>query len=247
MSHRSIEALTRRAFFKAAAATGALFTVPGLFAEKLARTASVTEGPYYPDRLPLDTDNDLLILNDAATPALGEVAHVTGRVLTPAGQPVRNATVEIWQVDANGIYIHTKAPGQERRDSNFQGFGRFETGSTGEYRFRTIKPVAYGFGAGSVPHIHYAVNLSGRRVLTTQLFLRGFEGNASDSVIRQAGRAGNAGSLFVDFEPIPGSEIGELATTFDLVIDPDARSETSSRPSGGRIRGGRFGRFRGRG
>lgn len=244
MSHRPTEALARRAFFKAAAATGALFAVPGLFAEMLARTASVGEGPYYPDRMPLDTDNDLLILNDAATPALGEVAHVTGRVLTPAGQPVRNATVEIWQVDANGVYIHTEAPGQEHRDSNFQGFGRFETGSTGEYRFRTIKPVPYGFGAGRVPHIHYAVNLSGRRVLTTQLFLRGFEGNDSDSVVRQASRAGNADSLFVDFEPIPGSEVGELATTFDLVIDPDARSETSRQPGGGRIRGGRLGRFR---
>ena len=38
----------------------ALFAVPGLFAEQLALTPRQTEGPFYPDRLPLDTDNDLL-------------------------------------------------------------------------------------------------------------------------------------------------------------------------------------------
>ena len=32
--------------------------------------------------LVLDTDNDLLILNDAITPAVGEITHLTGKVLT---------------------------------------------------------------------------------------------------------------------------------------------------------------------
>ena len=145
--------------------------------------------------------------------------------------------MEIWQVDANGVYIHSAAPGRDRRDSNFQGFGRFETGSSGEYRFRTIKPVPYSIGAGRVPHIHYAVNLSGRRVLTTQLFLNGHDGNETDRVIRQAARSGEPASLFVDFDPVPGSKIGEVATRFDLVIDPDARP--GSRRRFGR---GRFGR-----
>jgi protocatechuate 3,4-dioxygenase beta subunit len=47
------------------------------------------------------------------------------------------------------------------RDKNFQGFGRFETGSSGEYRFRTIKPVPY---SGRTAHVHFAIKMNGRAV-----------------------------------------------------------------------------------
>src|SRR6266478_4167308 len=73
----------------------------GAFAEVLARTPRQTEGPFYPDHLPLDTDNDLLIINDSITPAVGTITHLSGRVRSAGGEPVRNATVEIWQCDAN--------------------------------------------------------------------------------------------------------------------------------------------------
>ena len=44
------------------------------------RTARQAEGPFYPDKLPLDTDNDLLIVNDVITPAVGEITHLSGRI-----------------------------------------------------------------------------------------------------------------------------------------------------------------------
>src|SRR5215475_2807222 len=118
-----------------------LFTTRGLFAEELTRTPAQTEGPFYPNKLPLDTDNDLLIVNDHITPAVGEVTHLTGKVLDAKGNPIRNALVEIWQCDANGAYLHTRSVNAKKRDANFQGFGRFLTSSKGEYYFRTIKPV----------------------------------------------------------------------------------------------------------
>src|SRR5207248_4495593 len=121
----------------------ALFTTPCLFAETLKPTASTTEGPFYPDKMPLDTDNDLLIINDAITPAVGAVTHLTGRVLTTTGQPVRNAFVEIWQVDSTASYVHTKGRQPTGNDANFQGYGRFLTDSKGQYYFRTIKPISY--------------------------------------------------------------------------------------------------------
>ena len=107
--------LDRRTLLRRSAAVSPLFLTPGLFAEELTKTAELpltapfTEGPFYPDKLPLDTDNDLLILNDATTPAVGEVTHLTGRVTNANGEPVRNATVEIWQCDANGAYIHSRS------------------------------------------------------------------------------------------------------------------------------------------
>ena len=108
----------------------ALFTTRGLFAEELARTPAQTEGPFYPNKLPLDTDNDLLIINDTITPAVGEITHLTGKVLDAKGNPVRNALVEIWQCDAKGVYLHTDDSDRKKdtQDKNFQGFGRFLTG-----------------------------------------------------------------------------------------------------------------------
>src|SRR4051812_34355893 len=111
----------------AIAASGALPS--WALAEELVRTPQQTEGPFYPDHLPLDTDNDLLIINDGITSAVGEVTHLTGKILDASGSPIRNALVEIWQCDANGHYIHSGSGNEDRRDKNFQGFGRFLTGS----------------------------------------------------------------------------------------------------------------------
>src|SRR5262249_8198849 len=152
-------------------AAQAFFDTPGVFAQELAHTPRLTEGPFYPDRLPLDTDNDLIVINDAVTPAVGEIPHLTGRVLDARGNPVRNATVEIWQCDANAVYLHSAESGRAgaQRDRNFQGFGRFTTGMSGEYFFRTIKPVPYP--GRPAPHIHVKVKRGGRDVLTTQFFI----------------------------------------------------------------------------
>src|ERR1051326_1511512 len=116
----------RRAFLKRAAFLSALCSVPGAFAEELLRPPKQTEGPFYPDHLPLDTDNDLIIVNDSLTPASGEITHLSGRILDGRGDPIRNALVEIWQVDNNGVYLHSKDK-HATRDKNFQGFGRLLT------------------------------------------------------------------------------------------------------------------------
>ena len=60
----------RRLFLQQSAFAAAAFATPGLLAEELTKTSPVGEGPFYPDKLPLDTDNDLLIINDAITPLL---------------------------------------------------------------------------------------------------------------------------------------------------------------------------------
>lgn len=210
---------SRRRFVQRLAWGAAFYSVPGLFAEQLFPTPKQTEGPYYPDHLPLDTDNDLLVINDAVTPALGEITHVTGRVLTSGGEPIRNAVVEIWQVDNNAVYRHSKAANQDRADSNFQGFGRFETGATGEYRFRTIKPPPYSDGGVSrTRHIHFAINRGDKRLLTTQLYVKGEPLNESDSVLEKVKDPKAREAIIVDFKPVPRSKIGELSAEFDIVL-----------------------------
>lgn len=190
-------------------------TAPGAFAEQLTLTPKQTEGPFYPNHLPLDTDNDLIIVNDGTTPAIGEITHLSGRLLDSNGDPIRNAVVEIWQVDGHGVYLHTGSDDGEKRDKQFQGFGRFLTSSTGEYYFRTIKPVGY---PGRTPHIHFAVKMKGREKWTTQCYVKGEALNEKDGVIRGIKDAKARESVIVDFTPIKDSKIGELAARFDLVM-----------------------------
>lgn len=206
--------LSRRAFARGLALGAAALYTPGAFAEALTLTPSQTEGPFYPDHLPLDTDNDLLLINDNITPAIGEVTHLSGRVLDVDGQPLRNAVVEIWQVDGNGVYLHSRSAG-EKRDANFQGYGRFTTGSTGDYYFRTVKPVNY---PGRTPHIHYAVSQNGKRLLTTQLYVRGEKGNERDGVLGRIRDEAQRESVLVEFKPLQGSKLGELTADFPIVI-----------------------------
>lgn len=211
----------------------ALFTTPGLFAEELFRTPTLTEGPFYPDKLPLDTDNDLILVGDSTTPAVGEITHLTGRVLTAAGSPVRGATIEIWQCDANAVYLHSADSSRKRaqRDGNFQGFGRFETNSAGEYRFRTIKPVPYP--GRPAPHIHCKVKQGERELLTTQLFVRDHPGNLRDGIFNDVADLVDRELVLVDFKPVAGSQIGELAANFDIVLGrtPDESSLRRRRPT----------------
>jgi protocatechuate 3,4-dioxygenase beta subunit len=217
---------SRRAFLGGIAFGAALYTTRGLFAEELALTPPREEGPFYPDRLPLDTDNDLIIVNDNLTPSVGEITHLTGRVLDATGSPVRNAVIEIWQCDANQVYLHTgdSDAKKDRQDKNFQGFGRFTTGSTGAYYFRTIKPVPYP--GRPAPHIHFKVKKGSRELLTTQLNIAGHPGNDIDGIASGGLSVFERELLRVDFKPLKDSTIGELAAHFEIILGrtPDERS-----------------------
>jgi protocatechuate 3,4-dioxygenase beta subunit len=190
------------------------WSVRGAFAEPLSLTPRQTEGPFYPDRLPLDTDNDLLIVNEEITPAIGEITHLTGRILDSNGNPLRNALVEIWQVDGHGVYLHT-ADTHAKRDAHFQGFGRFLTGSSGDYYFRTVKPVPY---PGRTPHIHFKIKRPGQSEFVTQCYVKGNPQNERDGVFRGIRDAKARESVLVDFKPIENSKLGELEARFDIVM-----------------------------
>lgn len=213
---------SRRRFLSGLAAGAAVWSVPGAFAEELTRTPRQTEGPFYPDKLPLDTDNDLLVINDRLTPAVGEVTHLSGRIQDAKGNPIRNAIVEIWQCDNSGAYLHSKSGNAEKRDSHFQGFGRFVTGRTGEYGFRTIKPVPY---PGRAPHIHFAIKFPGQEKFVTQCYVKGHPGNEKDGVLKGIRDDKARESVLVNFAPIPDSRLRELAARFDIVLGTTPQDE----------------------
>lgn len=210
--------VSRRLFLGSAALGSLSLFTPGVFAEELTKTPKQTEGPFYPNKLPLDTDNDLLIINDGITPAVGTIAHLTGKVLDDKGNPVKNALVEIWQCDANGVYIHTRdsEPKKDKQDKHFQGFGRFLTGSTGEYYFRTIKPVEY---PGRAPHIHVKVKMGKQELLVTQCYAKDQKvRNEKDGIYMGIKDVKARESVTIDFTPVKNSKIGELQASFTIVL-----------------------------
>jgi protocatechuate 3,4-dioxygenase beta subunit len=189
----------------------------GAGGETLPPTPRQTAGPFYPQKFPADSDNDLVHVAGHDKPALGTVTQVTGRVLDANGRPLRGVEVEIWQADVNGRYHDPRdthaGPGP---DENFQGYGKTVTDAGGGYRFLTIRPVAY---PGRTPHIHFAVTGGGIRApFVTQMYVAGEAQNDRDPVLREIRDPAARSRVIVPLRPAHDVAADALAGNFDIVI-----------------------------
>ncbi len=208
----STSPLTRRGFV-ALSALGLTACATGVRTADFVPTPTQMEGPFYPDKLPLDQDNDLVLVQGRMDPSKGVIAHLHGRIIGPNGKSVIGAVIEIWQCDANGVYLHTGGGDRAKLDAGFQGFGRFQVGDDGAYRFRTIRPVAY---PGRAPHIHVKIKHGESDLLTTQCYVAGDPGNERDGILRSIRDQAMRKALVIDFTP--KGDQGELAAQFDVVL-----------------------------
>lgn len=206
---------SRRAALVRLATPAAVLALPALgwslarAATPLRTTPAQTEGPFYPVELPADTDFDLLRQGGTAY-ARGQPTWLDGAVIDRGGQPVTGAVVEIWQCDVEGHYHHPLDG--SRADPAFQAFGRVKVDAQGRYRFRTIRPMPY---TGRTPHIHVKVRLDRRVLLTTQLYVAGDPGNASDFLWRSLRDPQDRAALTVAFAP--GDD--GLVARFPIVVN----------------------------
>jgi protocatechuate 3,4-dioxygenase alpha subunit len=103
----------------------------------------------------------------------GERITVRGHIFDGTGTPVKDALVEIWQADADGLY---NSPTEMRGDADphFSGWGRCATHQdTGEFEFQTIKPgrVPYFDGRLQAPHITFWIVARGINIgLHTRMY-----------------------------------------------------------------------------
>jgi protocatechuate 3,4-dioxygenase alpha subunit len=151
---------------------------------RLAPTAEITLGPFFPPRY-VDAGANDLTRRDGRT-ALARRIEIHGRVVQEGGAPLDNLVLEIWQADANGIFRDPRDPRHADADPGFAGWGRAATDRDGRYRFVTIKPGAYAMpdGALRAPHVNVIVLFSGiMRHLQTVMFFAGEAGNESDPVL----------------------------------------------------------------
>ena len=182
-------------------------------------TPQQTPGPFYPQRFPADSDNDLVHVSGRGSRRRGLRRSVTGRILDRNGRPLAGARVEIWQCDANGRYHHVdddRARPAARRQ--FPGLSaQLVADAAGGYRFLTIRPVPY---PGRTPHIHFAVSAAGRPRFVTQMYVAGDPGNERDGGAAGSARSGCPGQT--DRAACAGSgdrRQGALAGRFDIVLD----------------------------
>ncbi|MFD1745481.1 protocatechuate 3,4-dioxygenase subunit alpha [Rhizobium helianthi] len=117
----------------------------------------------------------------------GERITIRGRVIDGSGTPLKDALVEIWQADADGLY---NSPSETRgtADPNFLGWGRCPADMTsGEFRFETIKPGRVPFRDGRLmaPHVTLWIVARGINIgLHTRMYFSDEEqANAEDPVL----------------------------------------------------------------
>ena len=149
-------------------------------------TPAQAEGPFYPTKDQPDKDLDLTLIAGHESSAQGDVIVVKGRVTNEHGDPVSEALVDIWQANKFGRYAHERDPNPAPLDPDFQGWGQVLTDAEGRYRFKTIKPGAYGAMEDWTrpPHIHFKVARRGFRELTTQMYFAGESLNDSDRLLQ---------------------------------------------------------------
>jgi protocatechuate 3,4-dioxygenase beta subunit len=223
MAAYSVENLGRRdiLLMSAVLAGSGVAVLPRLGAAEavLQRTPDQILGPFYPlSELPQTVD--LTKVSGRSGRAEGQVLNVMGRVLNLAGEPVRNAKIEVWQANTHGRYTHPSDPNPAPLDPNFEGAAVLTTDSEGRYRFKTIKPAAYPAGPNRMrpAHIHFQV-IGRQDKIVTQMYFDGDPYNDADPFLSSVGRAERKELLVRKLqEPSPELEAGSKTVVFDLVL-----------------------------
>lgn len=213
-----MNAFTRRRFLAAGAAAPLLWSPAITRAGTLLTMPRATEGPFYPDVMPSDLDNDLVKIAGHVKQAGGEILTFSGRIVDGDGTPIPGAMVEIWQADVNGRYIHTGSrwSSGNARDAEFQGYGKMTVKDDGAYSFRTIRPVAY---TGRCPHIHVKVHDPEGAALTSQIYIADDPHNERDWLFRQLSDKERIASSMRLARPTKGE--ADWAADFDIVVPDD--------------------------
>ena len=165
------------------------------------------------------------------------VLLVEGRVLDPNGQPIRSATLDIWQTAPNGLYSS-----QDPDQGTYSFHGLQTVGEDGRYAFTTVRPVEYTVpsdgpvgdilrACGRHPwrpsHLHFIAEAEGYRPLVTEVFPDDDPyldqdtvfGVRKDLVMRYETRA--AGSFPASGFELSGKVEGEyFYVSFDLTLVP---------------------------
>ncbi|OLP62605.1 protocatechuate 3,4-dioxygenase subunit alpha [Xaviernesmea oryzae] len=145
--------------------------------------------------------------------ARGQRITIRGAVIDGGGNPLKDALVEIWQADADGLY---NSPSETRgsADPHFAGWGRSPGDmDTGEFLFETIKPgrVPFKDGRMMAPHITFWIVARGINIglHTRMYFPEEAQANAGDPVLARIEHKPRVATLIA-------RQDGEASYRFDI-------------------------------
>jgi protocatechuate 3,4-dioxygenase beta subunit len=195
-------------------------------------TPNTLPGPFYRADMP-----DLPAGTNLSRDGIGEPLQVTLRLRDLAGQPVRQAQVEVWHANASGRY--------ENQDPDLQPEfnlrGRLRSDAEGIVRFDTIRPRGYslpsdgpvgrllaslGLRLERPAHLHVRVSAPGFQTLTTHIFDR------QDPAIGHDALFGVRPELLADFCPVHSASAGPtLLLDHCLYLAPEAPGAATGAPT----------------
>jgi len=172
---------------------------------------------------------------DISNGAAGQPCFVNARIKGLDGKPVPNASIEVWQADAEGLY-DVQYPGNDEHRAR----GVLHSNAQGEFFFKSVLAEAYPIpsdgpvGAmltamGRHPwrpaHMHFWIEAPGYERLVTHVFRDQDRYLDSDAVF------GVRSSLITHWDrheagPTPGGGVSDTAfytLDFDFVLNPLAR------------------------
>lgn len=112
---------------------------------------------------------------------------IKGRVFDGTGTPLKDAMLEIWQADSEGLF-NSPSETRGKADPHFTGWGRQPVNlESGEFCFETVKPGSVPFpdGRTQAPHINFWIVARGINIgLNTRMYFPEEEvANAVDPVL----------------------------------------------------------------
>jgi catechol 1,2-dioxygenase len=126
-------------------------------------------GPFYRPNAPVRA-------NMRIAGELGQKVMLSGKIKhKDCTTPLKNACVELWHCDANGVYDNTSP--------DFKYRAKTYCDDKGNYRFDSILPVPYDVGDGTIrpAHFHMMITAEGYQALITQLYFSGDKHIATDN------------------------------------------------------------------
>jgi catechol 1,2-dioxygenase len=146
-------------------------------------------GPFLRADAPFRKRDDSIASDD--TP--GTRVRVSGKVLDVENrQPLAGAILDVWQAATNGLYEN-----QDDNQPDYNLRGRFKTDEDGSYEFVALMPTAYPVPTDGPmgellrvakrwsyrpAHIHVIASFPDHETLVTQIFKKGDDQTADDSV-----------------------------------------------------------------
>lgn len=180
-------------------------------------TENTVLGPFYVPGSPERANGETMLVD----PDEGDRVVIRGTVTDVDGKPIAGAVLDCWQNASHGFYACQQP--NEQTPENLRGI--YRTDADGSYEIRTIRPVPYPIPYdGPVGmllkanarnwmrpgHTHVWLKAPGYKDLITHVF------DVESDYLHDDAVFGVRESLIATFAP---DENGELATTFDFVLD----------------------------